>query len=72
MADNKTYYNEFFEGAPQLSAQDLVIWRKEHDRRKKTFAEQPSVNNLTRPDIWVDRAKFYFLPFLVNCYKFTR
>ena len=72
MAENQTYYNEFFEGVPKLSGDDLIVWRKENERRKTTFAEKPSVRNLTRPDIWIDRAKFYFLPFLINCYKFTR
>lgn len=70
MAD--TYYNEFFEGYPKLSKDDLKIWLKENNRRKKVFAEHPTVNNLTRRDIWQDRAKFYFLPFFINCYKFTR
>ena len=69
---NDIYYNEFFEGVPKLSADDLAIWMKEHDRMKMTFAEHPTVNNLTRWDVWKDRAKFYFLPFLMNCYKFTR
>ena len=66
------YYNEFFEGKPKLSDEDWKKWKKEQERKKKTFAEQPCVNNLTRRDIWEDRAKFYFLPFLINCYKFTR
>ena len=70
MAD--TYYNEFFEGYPKLSKADLKIWLKEKERQKKVFAEHPTVNNLTRRDIWQDRAKFYFLPFFINCYKFTR
>lgn len=66
------YWNEFFEGYPKLSKEDHKAWMAEHDRMKTTFAEHPTLNNLTRPDIWLDRAKFYFLPFLVNCYKFTR
>ena len=72
MEENQTYYNEFFEGVPKLNAKDLDIWRKENQRKKKVFAEHPTVNNLTRVDIWRDRSKFYFLPFLINCYKFTR
>lgn len=30
------------------------------------------MSNLTRRDIWEDAAKFYFLPFLTECYRFTR
>ena len=70
MAD--VYYNEFFEGYPKLSKADLKTWIEEKRRKKKVFAEHPTVNNLTRRDIWQDRAKFYFLPFLINCYRFTR
>ena len=72
--ENKSdiYYNEFFEGVPKLTGKDLKTWIEENKRMKKTFAEHPTVNNLTRRDIWEDRAKFYFLPFLMNCYKFTR
>lgn len=70
--ESDIYYNEFFEGVPKLTGQDLKIWIEENRRRKKTFAEHPTVNNLTRRDIWNSRAKFYFLPFLMNCYKFTR
>lgn len=70
--NKEIYYNEFFEGVPKLSGKDLKTWIAEEKRKKKTFAERPCVNNLTRRDIWEDRAKFYFLPFLMNCYKFTR
>ena len=72
------YYNEFFEGYPKLSQADLKTWIEENKRKsRKTFVEHPSVRNLTVRDIvgeleWRDRAKFYFLPFLVNCYRFTR
>ena len=72
MEENQTYHNEFFEGYPKLSSEHLKVWKKEHDRKKKSFVEQSTANNLTRPDIWKDRAKFYFLPFLFNCYKFTK
>lgn len=54
--ENKIYYNEFFDGKDANS----------------TFKERPLVSNLTKRDIWEDEAKFYFLPFLINCYKFTR
>lgn len=67
-----TYYNEFFEGLPKFSDADLNTYLAEEERKKKTFAEDPKLCNLTRYDIWQDRAKFYFLPFLINCYKFTR
>ena len=70
--ESDIYYNEFFEGHPNLSKQDLKIWLEENKRKEKIFAEHPRVNNLTRRDVWEDRAKFYFLPFLMNCYKFTR
>lgn len=74
MADEEKqiYYNEFFEGEPMLSKEDRETWEKEVKRQKKTFAERPCVNNLTRRNIWEDRAKFYFLPFMINCYQFTR
>lgn len=62
------YYNEFFEGSK--------------DRPEDTFDKRPMVSNLTKRDIfiqdgdsrlkWETQAKFYFLPFLINCYKFTR
>ena len=66
------YFNEFFEGYPNLPKEELDKWIEDNKRRKKTFVEYPSVSNLTRRDVWEDRAKFYFLPFLINCYKFTR
>lgn len=73
MADkHDIYYNEFFEGCPRLSKEDMKIWQAENNRKKKTFAEHPTVNNLTRRDMMEDRAKFYFLPFMINCYRFTR
>lgn len=56
------YYNEFFEK-----------YDKDH-----TFSQMPHLKNLTQVDIfgddvgWSDMARFYFLPFLVNCYRFTR
>ena len=56
----KIYWNEFFEGDPRL------------EEPYKTFSEKPMLKNLTKNDIWVDKAKFYFLPFLVQCYRFTR
>ena len=55
-----------------MSDEDYRKWKEEERRKKSTFAERPCVNNLTRRDIWNDRAKFYFLPFMINCYKFTR
>lgn len=70
--EHDIYYNTFFDGYPQLSKEDLEIWLKENDRKKKTFVEHKTLNNLTYNDIWEDRAKFYFLPFLTNCYNFTR
>ena len=70
--DKNTYYNEFFEGHPNLPKDELKKWLEEERRKKRVFAEYPTVNNLTRRDIWLDRAKFYFLPFFINCYKFTR
>ena len=70
--EHNIYWNEFFEGYPNLPKEELKIWLAEERRKKKTFAEHPTVNNLTRRDIWEDRAKFYFLPFMMNCYKFTR
>ena len=73
MEDTKDiYYNEFFEGKPKLSKSDMALWSKENERIKTTFVEKPAIRNLTQNDIWADRAKFYFLPFLMNCYKFTR
>lgn len=72
--ENKSdiYYNEFFEGLPKLPDDQFKAYMEEWRRKKKVFAEKPLLNNLTKNDIWQDRAKFYFLPFLVNCYKFTR
>lgn len=67
-----TYYNDFFEGVPKMSNEELGAYLKENDRKKTTFVENPTLNNLTKNEIWVDRAKFYFLPFLTNCYKFTK
>jgi len=65
------YYNEFFEGIPQnLSGQELQAWLEEN--RDKTFKDLPLLKKLTKRDIWEDKAKFYFLPFLINCYNFTR
>ena len=66
------YYNEFFESTPKLSKEDLKIWLEQNRKKKKTFSEFPCVKNLTKNIIWEDKAKFYFLPFLINCYKFTR
>ena len=74
----EVYYNEFFEGHPNLPKEELKAWIEENRRRnRKTFVEYPSVKTLTVKDMvgekeWRDRAKFYFLPFLVNCYRFTR
>ena len=70
--DNKVYFNEFFESYPNLPKEELKKWLEEKRRHKPSFVEYPCVNNLTRRDIWEDRAKFYFLPFLINCYKFTK
>ena len=72
MANTETYYNEFFEGVPKLTGEDLKIWLEENRKKKKTFKEFPCVKNLTTRDMWGNRAKFYFLPFLINCYNFTR
>ena len=72
MNQTEPYYNEFFEGCPKLPKEELRKWLEEQRRKKSTFVEYPSVGNLTRRDIWEDRAKFYFLPFLINCYQFTR
>lgn len=70
--DNKVYFNEFFESYPNLPKEELRKWLEEKRRHKPSFVEYPCVNNLTRRDIWEDRAKFYFLPFMINCYKFTK
>ena len=67
-----TYYNEFFEGQPKLSKADYEAYIAEERKKKKTFVEKPMVKKLTKRDIWKERAKFYFLPFLINCYRFTR
>ena len=72
MAEQTTYYNEFFECCPKLPKEELKEWLEEQRRKKSTFVEYPCVKNLTRRDIWEDRAKFYFLPFLINCYQFTK
>jgi hypothetical protein len=76
MSETTTYYNEFFEGCPKLPKEELRLWLEEQRRKKSTFVEYPCVKNLTRRDIWrdtwEDRAKFYFLPFLINCYQFTK
>ena len=53
---NGIYYNEFFE-------------RRDP---KPDFSARPLLHSLTQRDIWEDEAKFYFLPFLTNCYRFTR
>ena len=71
------YYNEFFEGCPKLPKEELRKWLEEQRRKKSTFVEYPCVKNLVVRDIlgeveWRDRAKFYFLPFFINCYKFTK
>ena len=71
-SEKMTYRNEFFEGHPNLPPEEMRIWIEENKRKKKIFVEYPTIKNLTRRDIWEDRAKFYFLPFLFNCYKFTR
>jgi len=59
-----------------LSKEDWEIWEREVKRKKRTFAERPCISTLTVRDIlgenWKDRSKFYFLPFMMNCYKFTR
>ena len=72
MGTETTYYNEFFEGCPKLPKEELKKWLEEQRRKKSIFVEYPCVNNLTRRDIWEDRAKFYFLPFMINCYQFTK
>lgn len=77
MAENTTYYNEFFEGHPNLPKVELERWLKEEKYKQKPFEKYPCTRNLTVKDIlgekeWRDRAKFYFLPFLINCYKFTK
>ena len=72
METETTYYNEFFEGCPKLPKDELKKWLEEQRRKKSTFVEYPCVKNLTRRDIWEDRAKFYFLPFMINCYQFTK
>ena len=53
---NGIYYNEFFEG-------------KDPD---SDFTEHPLLANLTQRQVIDEKAKFYFLPFLINCYLFTR
>lgn len=50
------YYNKFFEGKEKGS----------------TFDQNPMLSNLTQSTMWKDKEKFYFLPYLVNCYKFTK
>lgn len=72
MADQTTYYNEFFEGCPKLPKEELRKWLDGQKLKKSTFAEYPCTKNLTRVDIWEDKAKFYFLPFMMNCYQFTK
>lgn len=72
MADQTTYYNEFFEGCPKLPKEELRKWLDGQKFKKSTFAEYPCTKNLTRVDIWEDKAKFYFLPFMMNCYQFTK
>ena len=77
MEEQTTYYNEFFEGYPKLSKEELERWLREVKPKKNTFKKYPCTRNLTVMDIlgeeeWRDRAKFYFLPFLINCYKFTK
>lgn len=67
-----TYYNEFFEGSPQMPKEEMEAYFAEERKKKKIFVEKPMLKNLTKNEIWKDRAKFYFLPFLTNCYKFTR
>lgn len=72
MADEtKIYYNEFFDGRDYPDQYGL----------KPSYTEHPIMSNLSKRDMfgtsdvklsWEDRAKFYFLPFLTNCYKFTR
>ena len=69
--ENKIYYNEFFDGRDYPDQYGL----------KPSFTEHPIMSNLSKRDMlgtsdaklsWEDRSKFYFLPFLTNCYKFTR
>lgn len=73
MADSNIYYNEFFEGTPNLSGSDLKAFLEERRRHgRKPFVEKPLLQSLTESEMWKTRAKFYFLPFLINCYRFTR
>ena len=77
MEEQTTYYNEFFEGYPKLPKEELERWLREVKPKKNTFKKYPCTRNLTVMDMlgeeeWRDRAKFYFLPFLINCYKFTK
>lgn len=72
MADQTTYYNEFFEGCPKLPKEELRKWLDGQKFKKSTFSEYPCTKDLTRVDIWEDKAKFYFLPFMMNCYQFTK
>lgn len=77
MGEQITYYNEFFEGYPKLPKEELGRWLLEVKSKKNTFKKYPCTRNLTMMDMlgeekWEDRAKFYFLPFLINCYKFTK
>lgn len=72
MADQETYYNEFFEGYPKLPKDELRAYLEEERKKQRPFVEHPTVGSLTKWDIWQERAKFYFLPFLIECYRFTR
>ena len=77
MEEQITDYDEFFEGDPKLAKEELGRGLLEVKSKKNTFKKYPCTRNLTISDMigeekWEDRAKFYFLPFLINCYKFTK
>ena len=67
------YKNEFFDSIPDLQGDALRQWiEKQRTEGRSEFKDFPCLKTLTKREVWQDMAKFYFLPFMINCYKFTR
>ena len=67
-----TYYNQFFENIPKLPSSEVQKFKKGRLANKKPFQDDPFIDGLVNEYMLDNRDMFYFLPFLINCYEFTK
>ena len=72
METQSAYRNSFFDSIPDLQGDALRQWiEQQRAEGRSEFKDFPCLETLTPNVVWQDKAKFYFLPFFINCYKFT-